>query len=44
MSKNLYFRISFWRHKGIAVIHSIYDQMLKTDDYRDRMDIEKYAL
>ncbi|AEF85405.1 conserved hypothetical protein [Treponema primitia ZAS-2] len=30
--------------KGIAVIHSIYDEMLKTADYRDRMDIEKYAL
>ncbi|AEF82605.1 DNA primase family protein [Leadbettera azotonutricia] len=30
--------------KGLAVIHSIYDQMLKTDDYRDRMEIEKYAL
>jgi putative DNA primase/helicase len=30
--------------KGIAVIHSIYDQMLKTTDYRERMDIEKCAL
>jgi putative DNA primase/helicase len=30
--------------KGIEVIHSIYDQLLKTSDYRDRMEIEKYAL
>jgi putative DNA primase/helicase len=30
--------------KGLAVIHSIYDEMLKTTDYRERMDIEKYAL
>jgi putative DNA primase/helicase len=30
--------------KGIEVIHSIYDQLLKTTDYRDRMEIEKYAL
>ncbi|MFP3041730.1 phage/plasmid primase, P4 family [Treponema primitia] len=31
-------------NKSIEVIHSIYDEMLKTTDYRDRMDIEKYAL
>jgi putative DNA primase/helicase len=30
--------------KGIQVIHSIYDDMLKTGDYRDRMEIEKYAM
>jgi putative DNA primase/helicase len=30
--------------KGLAVIHSIYDELLKFDDYRDRMEIEKYAL
>ncbi|GHU62743.1 hypothetical protein FACS189445_5870 [Spirochaetia bacterium] len=30
--------------KGLAVIHSMYDEMLKTSDYRDRMEIEKYAL
>jgi putative DNA primase/helicase len=30
--------------KGLQVIHGIYDELLTTGDYRDRMEIEKYAL
>jgi putative DNA primase/helicase len=30
--------------RGMQVIHGIYDDVLKTDDYRERMDIEKYAM
>ena len=29
---------------GIKVVHSIYDLMERTNDYRDRMEIEKYSL
>jgi putative DNA primase/helicase len=30
--------------KGLAMVRNIYDDLLKTDDYRDRIEIEKYAM
>jgi putative DNA primase/helicase len=30
--------------KGLQMIRGIYDELLETDDYRDRMEIEKYAM
>ena len=30
--------------KGLKMIRGIYDEMLKTADYRDRIEIEKYAV
>ncbi|MDR2184555.1 MAG: hypothetical protein LBO80_02640, partial [Treponema sp.] len=30
--------------KGLQMIRGIYDGLLKTDDYRDRLEIEKYAM
>jgi putative DNA primase/helicase len=30
--------------KGLQMIRSIYDELLKTDDYRDRLELEKYAM
>jgi putative DNA primase/helicase len=29
---------------GLKTIESIYDESLKTDDYRERIEIEKYAM
>jgi putative DNA primase/helicase len=30
--------------KGLHMVRNIYDELLKTSDYRDRMEIEKYAM
>jgi putative DNA primase/helicase len=30
--------------KGLQMIRGIYDELLQTDDYRDRLEIEKYAM
>ncbi|MDR1930408.1 MAG: DUF5906 domain-containing protein [Treponema sp.] len=30
--------------KGLEMVRNIYDELLKTADYRDRMEIEKYAM
>jgi putative DNA primase/helicase len=30
--------------RGLQMIRGIYDELLKTDDYRDRLEIEKYAM
>ncbi|GHV37617.1 hypothetical protein AGMMS49546_05960 [Spirochaetia bacterium] len=30
--------------KGLEMVHNIYNDLLKTTDYRDRMEIEKYAI
>jgi putative DNA primase/helicase len=30
--------------KGLQMVRNIYDELLKTSDYRDRMEIEKYAM
>jgi putative DNA primase/helicase len=30
--------------KGLEMVRSIYDEILKTDDYRERLEIEKYAM
>jgi putative DNA primase/helicase len=30
--------------KGLGVVRNIYDDVLKTSDYRERLDIEKYAM
>ena len=30
--------------KGLEMVRNIYDEVLKTDDYRERMDIEKYGM
>jgi putative DNA primase/helicase len=30
--------------KGLEMVRNIYDELLKTSDYRDRMEIEKYAM
>jgi putative DNA primase/helicase len=30
--------------KGLEMVRNIYDELLKTDDYRDRIEIEKYAM
>jgi len=30
--------------KGIAMVGNIYDELLKTADYRERIEIEKYAI
>jgi putative DNA primase/helicase len=30
--------------KGLEMVRGIYDEMLKTSDYRDRIEIEKYAI
>jgi putative DNA primase/helicase len=30
--------------KGLQMVRNIYDELLKTSDYRDRMEIEKYAV
>jgi len=30
--------------KGLEMVHNIYDELLKTADYRERIDIEKAAM
>ncbi|MDR2897660.1 MAG: DUF5906 domain-containing protein [Spirochaetaceae bacterium] len=30
--------------KGLIMVRNIYDELLKTSDYRERMEIEKYAI
>lgn len=30
--------------KGLETVRNIYDEVLKTDDYRERIEIEKYAM
>jgi putative DNA primase/helicase len=30
--------------KGLETVRNIYDEVLKTDDYRERLEIEKYAM
>jgi putative DNA primase/helicase len=30
--------------KGLEMVRNIYDELLRTPDYRDRMEIEKYAM
>src|SRR5215510_15180169 len=30
--------------KGLETVRNIYDDLLKTDDHRERMEIEKYAM
>jgi putative DNA primase/helicase len=30
--------------KGLETVRNIYDEVLKTDDWRERMEIEKYAM
>jgi putative DNA primase/helicase len=30
--------------KALKIVRSIYSELLKTDDYRERLDIEKYAM
>jgi putative DNA primase/helicase len=30
--------------RGLRMVRNIYDELLKTADYRDRLDIEKYAI
>jgi putative DNA primase/helicase len=30
--------------RGLEMVRNIYDETLKTDDYRERMEIEKYAM
>ena len=30
--------------KGLEMVRNIYDDILKTDDHRERMDIEKYGM
>ena len=30
--------------RGMKMVRGIYDDVLKTDDYRERMEIEKYAM
>jgi putative DNA primase/helicase len=30
--------------KGLDMVRNIYDELLKTDDYRERIEIEKYAM
>ena len=30
--------------KGLETVRSIYDEILKTDDYRERLEIEKFAM
>jgi putative DNA primase/helicase len=30
--------------RGLETVRNIYDEVLKTDDYRERMEIEKYAM
>jgi putative DNA primase/helicase len=30
--------------KGLEMVRNIYDELLKTDDYRERIEIEKYAM
>jgi putative DNA primase/helicase len=30
--------------KGLETVHNIYDEVLKTDDYRERIEIEKHAM
>ena len=30
--------------KGLEMVRNIYGELYKTADYRDRMDIEKYAI
>jgi putative DNA primase/helicase len=30
--------------KGLATVRNIYDDILKTDDYRERLEIEKFAM
>jgi putative DNA primase/helicase len=30
--------------KGLETVRNIYDEVLKTDDYRERIEIEKYAI
>jgi putative DNA primase/helicase len=31
-------------NKGLEVVRNIYDELSKTDDYRERIEIEKYAM
>jgi putative DNA primase/helicase len=43
---------SFWKmddgalihERGLEMVRNMYDELLKTDDYRERMEIEKYAM
>jgi putative DNA primase/helicase len=43
---------SYWKmddgalihEKGLEMVRNMYDELLKTDDYRERIEIEKYAM